>query len=98
MHDATISHALGTDYQRSHQTELTKSVRMPMASECLITGRRLFLFTRPDGRFVIEKPDLCCRIFPETAHINQAATFSKKRTLPPSQIAWDQFQRRKLTP
>jgi hypothetical protein len=64
-------------------------------SEFLLIGRQMYRFTRPDGRFVTEKPACCRRVFPETEHINRARTFSKRKTAPASEIAWVKFQQRK---
>jgi hypothetical protein len=64
-------------------------------SEFLLTGRRIYLFTRPDGRFIVDKPACCRRVFPETEHINRSRTFSKRKTAPASEIAWVKFQEKK---
>lgn len=45
----------------------------------LICGRRLYLYTRPDGTTVSEKPNICRRIFPETNAITtNFRSFGKK--------------------
>ncbi|KAK8891773.1 hypothetical protein M9Y10_028993 [Tritrichomonas musculus] len=61
-------------------------------SDILYTGRKLFLFTRPDGTYFVEKPHTCRRIFPETNDINANPTFLKQKTWNPSEKKWNQFK------
>lgn len=60
-------------------------------SEILCSGRKLFLFTRPDGTYIVEKPHCCRRIFPETQDINAIPTFLKQKTWNPSEKKWNEF-------
>ena len=64
-------------------------------TEFLYIGRRMFLFTRPDGTYLVEKPECCRRVLPETEHVNRAKTFSKHKTLSASQRAWNKFKSEK---
>ena len=40
-------------------------------SEIVIYGRKKYLFTRPDGTYVINKPNISRKIFLETENINK---------------------------
>ena len=58
-------------------------------------GRRLYLFTRPDGVSLVDKPKCCRRLFNETVNINRAKTFAKIKTADAASIAWESFIRKK---
>lgn len=58
-------------------------------------GRKLYLFTRPDGVSLVDKPKCCRRLFCETVHINRAKTFSKIKTADAASIAWESFINKK---
>lgn len=60
-------------------------------SEILYSGRKIFLFTRPDGTYIVEKPRCCRRIFPETRDINVIPTYLKQKTWNPSEKKWNEF-------
>ena len=57
-------------------------------NDLIFVGRQAYLFTRPDGTFLVEKPRCCRRIFKETANINTARTFMKNKTLDVASQAW----------
>lgn len=64
-------------------------------SDILYSGRKIFLFTRPDGTYIVEKPRCCRRIFPETKDINTIPTFLKQKTWNPSEKKWNEFIKNK---
>ena len=67
-------------------------------SEFLVRGREIYIFTRPDGTFLAEKPKCARRVFPETNRINRSSTFSRmrcKQTATAAEMAWNSFQRQK---
>jgi hypothetical protein len=64
---------------------------MQEASDFLIAGRRMYLFTRPDGTYIAEKPSCCRRIFRETNLINSAPTFGRLKTPSAERTAWIRF-------
>lgn len=54
----------------------------------------MFLYTRPDGTFLVSKPSCCRRVFPELNRINRGATtfLKKKQTLDAASVAWNQMK------
>lgn len=67
-------------------------------SEFLVRGREIFIFTRPDGTFLVEKPACARRVFPETERVNRSNTFSRvrsRRTATAAEVAWNEFQKKK---
>lgn len=59
-------------------------------------GRRIFLYTRPDGTFLVSKPKCCRRVFQELNRINRGAkTFlKKKQTLDAASVAWNHMMQK----
>jgi hypothetical protein len=52
------------------------------------------MFTHPDCRCVVDRPEGCMRIFPETEHANSRRDFSKRKTASASETEWFKFQQK----
>lgn len=60
-----------------------------------IVGRKKYLFTRPDGTVVVEKPSCCRRIFPETENMNKNhRKFGKKEYDVSNREKWNRLTRK----
>jgi hypothetical protein len=66
---------------------------MSEESDFLLTGRRMYMLTRPDGTYIVEKPRCCRRIFRETLLINSAPRFARLRTPVTEEAVWIRFKR-----
>ena len=63
-----------------------------------MSGRKIYIFTRPDGTYLVEKPECSRRVFHETERVNRSCTFSRARsrkTQTAAEVAWNEFQRQK---
>ena len=67
-----------------------------MMSDAMVIGRRMYVFTRPDGTYSVEDPPCCRRVFAETEMINRgASTFREMKHKEPSEVLWEMWMESK---